>query len=120
MSSSKKYRLENPIKYRYQSLKDNAKRDGKVFELTFEYFKQFAVKNDLLEKAETRGQSPSVDRIENELGYIRGNIQKLSVSVNARKGQRKAYLLDSKGYYVDPGDMYPQPIVEIDQGDCPF
>jgi hypothetical protein len=40
---SRNWKKNNPIRYAYQTAKDNAKRRGKVFELSFEEYKEFVI-----------------------------------------------------------------------------
>lgn len=83
--SSRIHRTENPIRYAYQNLKDNAKRRGKRFQLTLEQFTEFAVKTEYIEK---RGRSKTgyhIDRIREWEGYHIGNIQVLENTRNVKK-----------------------------------
>ena len=84
----RKKRNKNPIRYAYDVLKMNAKRRGKPFEISFEYFKQFAIETNYIKGKGRTKLSYSVDRIKNDLGYIEGNLQKLTVSDNSKKGVR--------------------------------
>jgi hypothetical protein len=82
---TKKYRLNNPMKYAFQSLKDNAKRRGKEFNITFEDFKQFCNESDYLRGKGKSSTSYSIDRIDNTKGYTLDNIQILTLSENSKK-----------------------------------
>ena len=82
---SKCQRLKNPYKYAYQTLKDNAKRRGKEFSLTFEQFREFAVETDYITRKGIRKNSIHIDRKNEKLGYTIDNIQPLTNSENVRK-----------------------------------
>ena len=82
---SKKYRNKYPIRYTYQTLKDNAKRRGKSFNLTFEQFKQFAIKTDYLNVKGITKTSYHIDRIDENKGYTIDNIQLLTNEQNIKK-----------------------------------
>lgn len=81
----KRYNDANPMRQSYHNLKGNAKRRGKHFDLTFEQFKEFAIKVNLLGKRGKTKDSYTVDRIRNNEGYVIGNLQRLSLSENSRK-----------------------------------
>jgi hypothetical protein len=89
---SQKYRKENPERYAYRTAMDNAKRRCKEFTITFQYFVDLLESekqkgNDYLKYKGINGFSLSLDRIENDKGYVNGNIQILTVSDNSRKAQ---------------------------------
>ena len=86
---NRQYRLNNPMRAAYQNLKDNAKRRGHDFDLTFEQFTQFAIKTDYIIKKGKQVDSYSIDRKENDKGYTIGNIQILTLSENSRKATKK-------------------------------
>lgn len=100
MTSTKRvreWRKNNPIKSAFINLRSNAKRRGIPFEISFEYFNDFSVKTKLLTNSGTKAESYSVDRINNEIGYIKGNLQVLSLSDNGYKGylERSYYFEES-------------------------
>lgn len=79
------WRAKNPLKHAYNTLKANAKRRGKYFDLTFEQFKQFAVRVDYLSKKGRGANSYHVDRREEPGGYTLSNMQLLTNSENVKK-----------------------------------
>lgn len=81
----RKWRAAHPLRYVWQTLKDNAKRRGKVFTLTMEEFEKFCNDSEYLDKRGREAQDLSVDRIVNDHGYEKANIQVLTMSENARK-----------------------------------
>ena len=83
--TSLKWRKNNPIKYAYQTLKDNAKRRGKEFDLTLEYFTEFCYKYQYIQNKGITKNSYTIDRISEEKGYVKNNIQIKTNSNNIKK-----------------------------------
>lgn len=82
---SKCQRLKNPEKYAYQTLKDNAKRRKKEFTLTFEEFKEFCVHTSYIARKGRSKNCIHIDRIKENCGYRKDNIQPLTNTENVRK-----------------------------------
>ena len=79
-------KINNPLSYTFNALKNNAKRRNKKFTLSLEEFKEFCEETNYLE---LKGQSPkdmTIDRINHRLGYSKDNIQIMSLSENSTKG----------------------------------
>lgn len=77
----------------YALLKSHAKARGIPFDLSREYFSGLADALAMFDhQAETRGEIPSLDRIDPTLGYVRGNVRVISHSENVVKGNRERYL----------------------------
>lgn len=76
----------NPIVYTFGILKQNARRRGKPFGLTIAEFRDFCKETNYMELKGKFGKSASIDCKINKLGYVRNNIQALSLSENSRKG----------------------------------
>jgi hypothetical protein len=72
----------HPEKYAFNNLKQNAKRRGKVFELTFEQFQQFAVETEYMAGKGITKHGLHIDRIDPEKGYLIQNIRVLTNSEN--------------------------------------
>jgi spore cortex formation protein SpoVR/YcgB (stage V sporulation) len=70
----------------YRANKDNAKRRHKPHTITFDDFKEFCYRNDYMAGKGRTKESYSIDCIINEPGYVRGNLQRLTVSENSKKG----------------------------------
>lgn len=85
------WRERNPVRAAYLNLKSNAKRRGKQFELTFEEFEEFAVSTSYIAKKGRRKHSMHIDRIDENIGYTRSNIQPLQNGQNVRKYLRYRY-----------------------------
>ena len=82
----KRRKKENdPIGYTFDTLRSNAKRRGKVFTITLEYFRQFCEDTNYIELKGKSSHSASIDRKKAHLGYEPGNLQVLSLSDNTKK-----------------------------------
>lgn len=79
-------KINNPLRYWFDVLKQNAKRRGKNFELELSDFKDFC---DLTNYIELKGRKEAgnytIDRRNDKLGYIKGNIYLLTLGQNSRK-----------------------------------
>jgi len=78
----------HPEKYAFNNLKQNAKRRGKVFELTFEQFQQFAIESEYMAGKGITKNGLHIDRIDPEKGYLIENIRVLTNSENVKRHQR--------------------------------
>jgi hypothetical protein len=85
------YRRNNPLRYAYMTLRDNSKRRGKFFDLTFEQFCAFAVETEYMLKKGIFQKSYHIDRIREEDGYTLDNIQVLTNEDNVKKYLRYHY-----------------------------
>lgn len=85
------WRQKYPMKASFQSLRQNTRRRGKTqnkpkpFTITFEDFEEFCYETEYMKGKGRSKNSHSVDCIIEELGYVRGNLQKLTVSQNSIK-----------------------------------
>lgn len=82
---ARKKRAKNPIMYAYTALRTNAKRRGKVFTITFDYFRELALKSGYIEGKGKTSQCLSIDRIKAYKGYEEGNLQVITISENIQK-----------------------------------
>jgi hypothetical protein len=73
------------MRYAFKTLRDNAKRRGHEFQLTFEQFAKFAIRTKYLAGKGRTKDSFSIDRRENWRGYVLDNIRILTVGANSRK-----------------------------------
>ena len=85
---SARYKQNNPERHAYNTLKNNAKRRGVFFNLSFEEFKEFCYKYDYIAGRGRTKESYSIDRIDNMKGYTKDNIQVLTLSENSSKGKK--------------------------------
>lgn len=76
------------MKAAYQTKRHNARRKGKPFTITFEEFEQFCYKYNYMAGRGRSKESYGIDCIDPRLGYVTGNIQALTNSENARKGNK--------------------------------
>lgn len=96
---SKLYREKNPMKYTYNNLKQNAKKRGKEFSLTFEEFKEFCIETSYMSGKGRSATSFHIDRIDETKGYHKDNIQILTNKENVRKFLQYDY--DERGVPVN-------------------
>jgi hypothetical protein len=83
---SRDCRLRDPVRYFLNNLRESARKRGIYFDLELEEFRAWAIKQNFrFYSGDSRAKTDSVDRIENDKGYIIKNIQKLTVSQNAKK-----------------------------------
>ena len=108
------WRKNNPLKASYQALKDNAKRRGKLFDITFEEFKEFAIKTDYINKRGRSAQSFHIDRVGEKEGYTKSNIQALPNVDNVKKYVKFKYR-DEHG-----AAFHTVTVKQDDRGDAPF
>jgi hypothetical protein len=85
---NKRYEAKYPIKIAYLRLKGHAKARGKEFTISEEYFAKFCVEVEYIAKRGRSSTSLHIDRKEEELGYIEGNLQVLENGDNVRKYKR--------------------------------
>lgn len=111
----RRYKERHPERYAYSNLRGNAKRRGKVFELTFEQFLQFVVKTNYMVSKGRFKQSYHIDRIDETKGYTIDNIQVITNTENIRK--YLSYNYDERG---KPCDFKMQKIVPVNPEDYPF
>jgi len=88
----KRYRAENPHMAVYTNRKSNAKRMGKEFTIAFEdmafptHCPALGIELDYGKKrGRPEDNSPSFDRVDNDLGYIKGNVIVVSQLANRIK-----------------------------------
>ncbi len=79
---------KDPVKYAYQVLKGNAKRRGKDFTLTLDYFRLLTEKTDYMRKKGITCKSLHIDRVDETKGYSNENIQVISLRQNVQKYHR--------------------------------
>lgn len=86
-----KYRAANPMRAAFQALKDNAKRRGIFFDLTYQQFAQFCYETNYIAGKGRSSLSYSIDRITDGKtpGYTISNIQKVTVRFNSQKEQAR-------------------------------
>lgn len=105
-----RYRINNPLKYQFNNLRDSARKKKIQFSLTFEEFAAFAVESGYHENCGRFLGSLHVDRIDPLDGYRISNIRALESGENSRKGagddKREIWLARRRGrgdvVYIQP------------------
>lgn len=82
---NRRWRERNPLRYFFNKLRYRARERGKVFTITFEYYCQLVLASGYLEKKGKTASSLSLNRINDALGYVPGNIEVITLSENSRK-----------------------------------
>jgi hypothetical protein len=75
---SRKWRKDNPVRSAWLNLRNNAKRRGVLFTITFEQFEKWCVKVKYIGFAGRNSDSFTIDRRHNGIGYHIDNIQVMS------------------------------------------
>jgi len=78
-------KFNNPLRYWFDVLRQNARSRKKEFNLTIEEFKLFCDKTNYLKLKGKNSGSYTIDRINNNKGYTIDNMQVLTLSQNSRK-----------------------------------
>lgn len=113
--TKQRYKENNLERYTYNVLKNNAKRRGKDFQLTFDEFCQFLQKTEYLVGRGRTKESLHIDRIDETKGYSIDNIQVLTNSENVKKMLKVRY--SERG---EPEEFYVEKIIPPDMSDIPF
>ncbi len=115
-----KYRAEHPEWAAYKTLRDNAKTRGIVFTITFEQFMDVAKDFPFhKQKPKLFKDYLSIDRIEARRGYEPGNIQALTVSENAIKGNRLRYTPEGR-YWQAKAEEAEEAALKAEEDVVPF
>lgn len=78
-------KYKNPYKYTFNQKKNRAKERGIEWKLTLQEFIDFCEEHNYMETKGRRATSASIDRIDPNKGYEKGNLQILSLSANTKK-----------------------------------
>lgn len=81
----KRFKKRNPMRYAYNSLRCNAKRRGKFFDLTFQEFKELCEEYNYMEKKGIYAEDFHIDRYREELGYTKSNLRCITNTENVKK-----------------------------------
>jgi hypothetical protein len=82
---SDKFKEDNPVKYVFKVTKNNAKRRGISFNITFEEFSAWCEEYDYIKLKGIYKNSMTIDRKRNDVGYTYENMQPMTNSNNVRK-----------------------------------
>lgn len=103
------YRTNNPEWYMHYKAKKRAKDKGVEFNIEVSdvimpkncpVFKKYELKKEISAKSGPKPWSPSLDRIDNTKGYVKGNIQVISNKANTMKGNATPEELLQFAYWV--------------------
>lgn len=83
------WRQRRPFQAAYATLRDHAKARQIEFALTFEDFRDFALRSHYIDQRGPFAPCLTVDRRDNLRGYVRDNIQPLTRAENSRKRARQ-------------------------------
>lgn len=111
----RRYKERHPERYAYSNLKQNAKRRGKEFDLTFEDFLAFVIKTNYMVSKGRYKESYHIDRIDETKGYTVDNIQVITNTENIRKFLQYNYNEQGK-----PCDFKMIKTVQLKDEDYPF
>lgn len=88
-----RWRMNSPKKSAYATLRDHARGRGLEFSLSPDYFAGLCDAYAYFDSdAESRGECPSIDRIDPRKGYVPGNVRIVTVSQNSVKAARERHL----------------------------
>ncbi len=82
---SKKCRENDPVKYAFTALKNNAKRRNILFTITLEQFREWCSKVIYIGHAGRASESYTIDRRHNDIGYHIDNIKVMKKGDNVKK-----------------------------------
>lgn len=86
---SRRKRSKNPMRAAFEALRFNSRRRGKVFNLSWDEFKQFCRETVYMAGKGRNKPCFTIDRIDDSKGYTANNIQVLSKSMNSAKAKKK-------------------------------
>lgn len=112
---SAKDKASDPVRYAYRVWKNNAKRRGKEFDITLEYFREFCYKTEYMTGKGRTKESLHIDRVIESKGYVKGNIRTLKNEKNVKKYMSYAYGPKGKPEHFRVVKMAP-----LDEEDYPF
>jgi len=92
------WRIRNPVRAAYDSLRTRARRRNIIFTLTLAHFTEIITPTAYLTESGSTRYCLHIDRKDATLGYINGNIQVLTCTENVAKGnaERRQRFVDEK------------------------
>ncbi len=87
-----RWKATHPLKCAFHQLRGHAKERGKDFNLTFEQFETICLNSEYMRLKGRESCSLQIDRINNDEGYVMGNLQVLSLRENTLKQHRKQWV----------------------------
>jgi hypothetical protein len=111
-------KINNPSRYFFDHLRQNAKRRGIDFKWSIEEFREFCKETGYLEKKGREKTAYSIDRIDPTKPYQKDNVQVLTVGMNSRKRHVDFKILH--GRYPTKEDLeYLQELMRNEANDEP-
>lgn len=89
------WRIKHPVKAAYSNSKHHAKQRGIEWDMTLEQFTQIVVLQNYIDGKGVEKHCLQLDRVDPNRGYVADNIQVITCSENAAKGnkeRRKQYV----------------------------
>lgn len=122
------YKKNFPYKWAYGKQRNNAKSRGVPFLLTFDEFKEFCIRTNILHGRGRTSESFHIDRIQdydrygNKMPYAIWNIQKLTNKENIMKENNRRALVKQKVIVYDwqYKTGYCRPISTTRNQEAPF
>lgn len=112
---------KDPVLWAYGVLRRNARRRGKPFEITLQEFTQFCYETQVLHGRGRASTSYHIDRIDDERGYTKDNLQVLTNRDNARKEIARRRKVVTYDYQTGTGRMVEsQTSLFKPDPNCPF
>lgn len=81
----RKSRIEDPVRYAFNNLKNRAKQRGVVFTITLDQFRDWCTKVTYIGFSGRSSESFTIDRKHNDVGYHIDNIQVMKKVDNIKK-----------------------------------
>lgn len=82
---SRQFTARNPLKRKWYDIRNSARRRGYIFSISFQEFTELPEIQKLLYKYRDKERCYTCDRIDNNKGYIVGNIQIITKCANRHK-----------------------------------
>lgn len=92
------------VRWAYSKWKSNAKQRNIPFAISLEYFRQFCIETQIMNGRGIYGHSLHIDKIDDALGYIPGNIRPITNSENAKKENARRKRVAFVPAYDEYGD----------------
>lgn len=108
------WRMRNPTRAAWHTLKDHAKSRKLPFKITFEEFVELCLQTGYIESKGNHAEDLHIDRINPNKGYVLSNIQVLTCSENSAKGSYERWITLRSGkrvrlYEIGIGLPAPKP-----------
>lgn len=82
---SKVIREKDRVRFAFYMIRKSAKKRGIEFKLDIDFFRKFCLDHGYIQNSGRLRDQLSIDRIENDKGYLNDNIQVLSKGFNSSK-----------------------------------